>query len=386
MKGMTEGLLQSPTQTQVGVSVAPSPAAGGQGSPAAESTTASLILAFALTALLLPAAIKLFRRRSSRLSGVGATPPSGGLSVDHFLQALGDAAVVLDASGCVVRSNPQADNLLGRGRQPLLGRHLADQLHFESADPQRAYAWSEALDALLRGELQALEESGRLIARDDQELWVELRARPVQIPDGPVGGAVVTVRNMTDFQRTALRMSYMAQHDALTELPNRLLMTDRLNQAISQAQRNRQQLAVMFVDIDHFKQINDQFGHAAGDEILRQVAQAMRWSIRASDTVSRLGGDEFLIILPDVSGATGAAEVAERILGALATPIPFGEHRIAVSLSIGIALYPGDARGPDDLIRRADAAMYRVKTSGRNHFRLYDELQLDREKKLTTKR
>jgi diguanylate cyclase (GGDEF)-like protein/PAS domain S-box-containing protein len=346
---------------------------------------APLVLACALAALLVPAALKLARRQPPP-HRANISPPSGGLSVDHFLQALGDAAVVLDASGCVVRSNPQADNLLGRGRQPLHGRHLADQLQFEAADPQRAFAWSQSLDALLRGELPFLEESGRLIGRDKEELWVELRARPVPVPDGPVGGAVVTVRNMTDLQRTALRMSYLAQHDALTELPNRLLMTDRLNQAIAQAQRNRQQLGVMFVDIDHFKQINDQFGHAAGDEVLRQVAQAMRWSMRASDTVSRLGGDEFLIILPDVSGATGAAEVAERILAAMAAPICFGEHRVAVSLSIGIALYPGDARGPDDLIRRADAAMYRVKTSGRNHFRLYDELQLDRERKLTTKR
>lgn len=156
-----------------------------------------------------------------------------------------------------------------------------------------------------------------------------------------------------------------SQHDALTGTPNRVLMLDRMTKAIALARRHQTRIAVFFVDLDHFKEINDTLGHGIGDEVLQQVARRLESVVRDSDTVSRHGGDEFLVLLADVGQVSGATAIAGKILAALAKPCHVGGHVLALSASIGIAIYPEDGKDPASLISHADAAMYCAKKSGR---------------------
>ncbi|MHB8847247.1 MAG: GGDEF domain-containing response regulator [Burkholderiales bacterium] len=166
-------------------------------------------------------------------------------------------------------------------------------------------------------------------------------------------------------------MAHLAQHDALTDLPNRVLLNDRMIQAMALAQRQGKQLAVMFLDLDHFKHVNDTWGHAAGDELLQSVAKRLRGSVRSSDTVCRQGGDEFVILLAEVEDSHDAAHAAQKILAALAVPHVIGGVELTVTMSIGISVYPDDGQDVDTLIQRADLTMYCAKESGRNNYRFF---------------
>lgn len=165
------------------------------------------------------------------------------------------------------------------------------------------------------------------------------------------------------------RLQLAALHDALTGLPNRVLLSDRLTQAQHQADRSGRGFAVMFIDLDHFKAVNDGYGHRAGDDLLRSVAQALSGCIRSEDTLSRTGGDEFVAVLNGTGNRDGVEVVARKMLDALATPQVFGKFSVGLSCSIGIALYPDDGADIQALLARADAAMYAVKGGGRNSYR-----------------
>jgi diguanylate cyclase (GGDEF)-like protein len=162
-----------------------------------------------------------------------------------------------------------------------------------------------------------------------------------------------------------------SQRDALTNLPNRLLMLDRLENAVATARRHETRIAVLFIDLDNFKRINDTLGHSTGDEALKLAARRLQSAVRDSDTVSRHGGEEFLVLLPDISRAADAAPIAEKLLAALAAPGRAGAHRLQLSASIGITIYPEDAEDAQTLIDRADCAMYRSKRRGPGGFEFY---------------
>jgi diguanylate cyclase (GGDEF)-like protein len=164
----------------------------------------------------------------------------------------------------------------------------------------------------------------------------------------------------------------MAYHDALTDLPNRRLFEDRLTVALAHARRKTQMAAVMCLDLDRFKVVNDTMGHALGDLLLQSVAERLTGLMRDSDTVARVGGDEFTLLLPDVARAEDTVEVAERTLEALRQPWVLNGHEFCVTASIGIAMCPNDAEDAESLLRNADTAMYRAKDSGRNNYKLYD--------------
>jgi diguanylate cyclase (GGDEF)-like protein len=169
------------------------------------------------------------------------------------------------------------------------------------------------------------------------------------------------------------QLVYQIRHDDLTGLPNRLLFKERLSQEIASAKRDGRSLALLYVDLDRFKSVNDSLGHTAGDELLGQTAQRMRTCIRESDTLARLGGDEFAIVLPNVSGPRGVSSVAEHLVEALSDPFVIGKHESYVSASIGIALCPTDANDSEDLLKKADTAMYRAKDGGRGRFVFFEE-------------
>lgn len=178
--------------------------------------------------------------------------------------------------------------------------------------------------------------------------------------------------DITSEKENEERLYHLAHYDPLTELPNRVLFRDRFKQALARARRNRHSLAVMFLDLDGFKSVNDRFGHAAGDSLLWQVAQRLVTQLRASDTVARFGGDEFAIILPDMEDCHGIATVADKVIRAIAQPFTFPDGRsVSISTSIGVSLYPQDGLDFDNLIHRADIAMYTAKEQGKNRVCFY---------------
>jgi diguanylate cyclase (GGDEF)-like protein len=190
---------------------------------------------------------------------------------------------------------------------------------------------------------------------------------------GAIVGAVVAFQDISERRQTELRIRQLAYYDNLTSLPNRRLLQDRLGQAMAQARRYQRSLAVMFLDLDRFKQINDMLGHDAGDELLRQVANRLDDFVRAEDTVSRPGGDEFVIVLAEISQPRDAALVAEKILAALRQPVHLLGRDVEVTTSIGIVVH--GATGTDsiqELMRKADLAMYQAKEAGRNGYRFYE--------------
>lgn len=179
--------------------------------------------------------------------------------------------------------------------------------------------------------------------------------------------------DISHIKRSEEQLHHLAHHDALTNLPNRLLLTERLDQAIKHTQRTGHQLAIIFLDLDNFKHINDSLGHPAGDQLLKHVAEAMLQIVRVEDTVSRIGGDEFIVLLENIGEPTHIAIIAENLVNAINKPIMVNEHEILVSASLGIAIYPRDGQSSASLLSNADAAMYRAKEAGRNTYQFYTE-------------
>jgi len=180
-----------------------------------------------------------------------------------------------------------------------------------------------------------------------------------------------SIRYAIERVRAEEQLAYMATHDALTGLPNRRLFNDRLNVALAHAHRNRQKLAVMLLDLDHFKEVNDTLGHSVGDRLLQAVGGRLTSLLRESDTVARMGGDEFMLICPEIAQAGDATKVAPKILEAVREPFEFDDHELHITTSIGIALYPEDGEDVDTLMKNADIAMYRAKDRGRDNAQRY---------------
>ena len=210
-----------------------------------------------------------------------------------------------------------------------------------------------------------------LVRRDGFEAAIEDSAAPIHDRRGHVTGAVMVFHDVSAARALSARMSYLAQHDSLTDLPNRILLKDRLTQSMSLAQRHRQKLAVLYLDVDRFKHINDSLGHGIGDRVLQSVAQRLLTCVRSSDTVSRHGGDEFVIILADAAHAQDAIISVDKILLALAAPHLVEQHDLSITASIGIAIYPDDGTDAETLMKHADFAMLHAKDSGRNNFQFF---------------
>ena len=202
--------------------------------------------------------------------------------------------------------------------------------------------------------------------------YLEVKLLPQIGDQGKVLGCFALTTDITEHKLTQERIQRVAHHDSLTGLPNRLLFNDRLNQAISLAKRDSRQFALLYLDLDKFKPVNDTLGHSAGDELLQGVAARIRRQVRESDTVARVGGDEFTVLLPDIARREEAEIVAKKIIAALAAPFQLGSQKQSVDIgtSIGIALYPADARDADALVTAADAAMYSAKQVG-SSFRFF---------------
>ncbi len=204
---------------------------------------------------------------------------------------------------------------------------------------------------------------------DGQEHALLLRATPLRAAG--VAGIVAIHTDVSEHVRAERRLSHLAHHDTLTGLPNRLLFHDRLQSALALSRRNRWLMAVMFVDLDRFKAVNDTLGHEVGDRLLQEAARRMQRSVRDCDTICRLGGDEFALVLPELGDMDEAAQVPQRIVDSLHAPLRIAGHDLALTASIGVALFPADAEEPEALVRCADAAMYRAKKLGRDNYQFY---------------
>jgi len=202
--------------------------------------------------------------------------------------------------------------------------------------------------------------------KNGESRYLEIKLLPRIGDQGKVLDCFSVTNDITEHKLVEERIQRVAHHDSLTGLPNRLLFNDRLNQAISLAKRDSRQFALLYLDLDKFKPVNDTLGHTAGDELLKGVARRIRHQLRESDTVARVGGDEFTVILPDIARREEAETVAQKIIAALATPFQLGSQKQSVDIgtSIGIAVYPADARDADALVKAADAAMYSAKQVG----------------------
>lgn len=223
----------------------------------------------------------------------------------------------------------------------------------------------------LIAEHQSLEMEFRIVrANDGTEHWVMGRGKTKYDSDGNPLLMVGTIQDITARKQAEERLLHLAHFDALTGLPNRALFTDRINYALSMAQRGRAQLAVMFLDLDHFKNVNDNLGHRIGDALLVEVAKRLKSAMREEDTASRLGGDEFILVLPGTD-VNGAVHVAEKLLETVAQRCQIEQHELVITPSIGIAMYPDDGEDCDTLSKCADVAMYRAKRDGRNNFRFF---------------
>jgi diguanylate cyclase (GGDEF)-like protein len=196
---------------------------------------------------------------------------------------------------------------------------------------------------------------------------------PLRNKEGKIIGFRSISRDITERKKFEQKLAEMATHDALTGLPNRILLSDRLMIGAALARRNGHRLAVLMLDLDRFKAVNDALGHSVGDELLKDVGQRLSGIMRKSDTVSRIGGDEFVLVLPQISGVDDVTKFAERILGAFQEPFVFSGHRLQVTTSIGIAVYPEDGTEIENLLKNADSAMYLAKEQGRATYKYYQD-------------
>jgi diguanylate cyclase (GGDEF)-like protein/PAS domain S-box-containing protein len=284
-----------------------------------------------------------------------------------LVQHLQDIITVHDTQGITLYESPSTSRLLGYPPGALVGR-----IPFDSIHPKDLARTREAFSKLLNGEPPKAPVEFRF--RHAKGHWIYLEALGNNLLNHPgIRGVVITSRDVTERQKAEKRAQYLSQHDGLTGLPNRLLMQDRLRQAIIQARRGGGVVALMFIDLDRFKTVNDSFGRVIGDALLKQVAERLRNCLRDTDTVARLGGDEFIIMIPDAATAQVVGEVAQRVLSEFSQPFSDGEQEMYVSASIGISLFPRDGSDPDDLVKHADRAMYSAKDSGRNMYRYFTE-------------
>jgi diguanylate cyclase (GGDEF)-like protein/PAS domain S-box-containing protein len=286
------------------------------------------------------------------------------LSYRRLFETANDGIVLLDfKTGQVTDANPAVVRMLGHDRAGLVGQKLWELESFRDVPACRT-TMSE-----LGGNESVQRDHWVLTTGDGASIDVEMVSNHYKAEGADV--VQCNIRNITERKEAEARIRYMALHDALTGLPNRVLLEDRLNHDIAHARRNQKRVAVLMLDLDHFKHINDSLGHYVGDQLLEAVAMRLRACLREGDTAARLGGDEFVIGLPDIADGEAAESVATKVLAALTEPFPIEGRKLHIGGSIGIGLYPGDGEDPGSLLRAADTAMYDAKQNGRGMYRFF---------------
>jgi diguanylate cyclase (GGDEF)-like protein/PAS domain S-box-containing protein len=288
------------------------------------------------------------------------------------LNSIGDAVLSTDIEGNVTYLNLVAECMTGWSKAVALGRPLAEVFNIIDGTTRERSDNPMSL-AVRENKTVSLTANCILIRRDGYEAPIEDSAAPIHDRIGHITGAVIVFRDVSVARRMSLQLSHLAQHDSLTDLPNRMLLNDRLQQAISMARRHDSRIAVLFMDLDRFKHINDSLGHIVGDQLLQAVATRLERCVRESDTVGRQGGDEFVAVLSELDAAENAGISAAKLLAALALPYHIGPHDVIVPVSIGVSIYPEDGETAEALISNADTAMYHAKENGRNNYQFFKQ-------------
>jgi len=281
------------------------------------------------------------------------------------LEHIADGVMVVDPAGIIVAVNPAFTQITGYPEAEALGRHSS----LTRSQRHDAAFYQAMWDALIasgfwRGEIWHQRKNGDIYLE-----WLTISA--VRDTQGVTTHYVGVFSDITLLKESQEKLDHMAHHDPLTALPNRLLFHDRLQHALLRAARDQEQLAILFIDLDRFKNVNDTLGHHIGDELLKKVAGQLAARLREGDTLARLGGDEFIVLLERVDGEYGATQVAEKLMTMFEQPFTVADHELFVTCSVGISLYPDDALDLNMLIRNADVAMYQAKARGRNGYRFY---------------
>jgi diguanylate cyclase (GGDEF)-like protein/PAS domain S-box-containing protein len=286
----------------------------------------------------------------------------------EVLRSMSEAVAVIDTEFRFISVNPSFSRITGYSEQDVISR---DSRILDSRQHSEDF-YRRMRDILERtghwaGEMWQLRKDGGEFLG-----WVELSE--VCDSQGVRSHFVAVVNDITDKKRSEQELRYLANYDALTGLPNRALLLERLGRAIVRARRQETRVAVVFIDLDRFKDINDSLGHAAGDRLLKAAATRLQTTIGAADTVARLGGDEFTVVLEDIDGLATVERIAREILSAFSLPLELDErHHVNITPSLGISLYPDHAQAPTDLLKFADTAMYQAKAEGRNTYQIYNE-------------
>jgi diguanylate cyclase (GGDEF)-like protein/PAS domain S-box-containing protein len=281
------------------------------------------------------------------------------------LNSIGEAVISTNNAGQITYFNAAAEALTSWPRGEAVGRQLHEVVRVGggtqgSDDPSTA-----------RTHMDDVVSDRVLTRRDGAELAIEDSVTAVRDRRGLVTGQVTVLRDVSTMRATSRRMAYLANHDLLTGLPNRLLLADRLARALAMADRHKRGVAVLFLDVDRFKAINDSLGHSVGDELLHAVAGEVAMCVRSSDTVSRQGGDEFVVVLSELDHPEDAAVGAQKIVAAVKRPRLIAGHELHLTLSIGISVFPQDGHDAETLLRHADIALYHAKDQGRDRHEFF---------------
>jgi diguanylate cyclase (GGDEF)-like protein/PAS domain S-box-containing protein len=288
------------------------------------------------------------------------------------LNSIGDAVLSCDVASRVTYLNKVAERLIGLTGERAAGRPIEDVFHIVNATTRETIP-NPMVMAIREDRTVLLAPNSMLLREDGVEAAIEDSAAPIHDRHGRVTGAVMVFHDVSTTRALSLNLAHQAQHDSLTDLPNRSLLDDRLNHAMVIARRHGVKLAILYLDLDRFKTINDSLGHDIGDRLLQAVAQRLLGCVRGSDTVSRQGGDEFVILLSELAAGQDAAISADKVLRALNEPIDIEGHHLHVTASIGIAIYPEDGEDSVALLKHSDFAMYHAKDCGRSNYQFFRE-------------
>lgn len=292
----------------------------------------------------------------------------GHAELEAIFNNAGGGIALFDLWGHFIKVNDFWLGMLGYTREAVSALSHKNIFHDDDVEETQ-----QLFVALASGEIPQYESDRRFVCNGGRVFWGHLSMTPVKDEDGYIRAIIAIVQDINERKLLEDKLEAMAHYDALTALPNRALFFDRLGQAISQTKRSQGQFALMFVDLDGFKAVNDTFGHDTGDAVLKAVSEHLLECVRESDTVARMGGDEFTIILRAIRGAEDAAAVAEKILAALAPPLHLLGHECRIGASLGIVLYPQHGSNAEELLSQADNAMYAVKKAGKNAYRFAED-------------
>jgi diguanylate cyclase (GGDEF)-like protein/PAS domain S-box-containing protein len=286
------------------------------------------------------------------------------------LNCIGDAVACSDISGKITFLNVVAEKMTGWPMAEAAGRPVTKVLRILDETTREPIPDPMEM-AIGQNQIVHLPLNCILVRRDELEIPIEDSVAPIHDREGRATGAVIVFRDVSAARAMALQMTHSAQHDFLTGLPNRMLLNDRVNQAIALAPRHHKKVGVLFLDLDGFKHINDSLGHPTGDKLLQSIAKRLVDCVRNSDTVSRQGGDEFVVLLSEMEHSENAAVTAARMLQSVSEPHSIDQHDLHVTTSIGVSVYPDDGLDAETLIKNADTAMYQAKENGRQSYQFF---------------